>query len=102
MLKLLFSTLIAAGLALSVPAAVQAQTPDTPKAAKKTTKSEAKSETKAETPAETKSGAKAAKPLTAQQQKMKDCGAKWQDEKKAKGVKCKAAYQTFLSGCLKG
>lgn len=43
-----------------------------------------------------------AKKLTAQQQKMKDCGAKWQEEKKAKGVKGKAAYQKFLSTCLKG
>ena len=41
------------------------------------------------------------KKLTAQQQKMKDCGAKWQDEKKAKNVKGREAYRKFLSTCLK-
>lgn len=39
--------------------------------------------------------------FTPQQQKMKDCGAKWQDHKKAKSVKGKAEYRKFLSGCLK-
>ena len=39
--------------------------------------------------------------LSPQQQKMKDCGAKWQDHKKAANVKGKAEYQKFLSGCLK-
>jgi len=101
MLKFFFSALLAAALALSLPAAVDAQTTDTPKAAKKA-KSETKSETKAETKSDAKSDAKGSKPLTAQQQKMKECGAKWQDEKKAKGVKGKEAYQKFLSGCLKG
>lgn len=42
-----------------------------------------------------------AKTLTPQQQKMKDCGAKWQAEKKAKGVSGKEAYQKFLRTCLK-
>ena len=46
--------------------------------------------------------AKPKKELTAQQQKMKDCGAKWQDEKKAKNVKGRDAYRKFLSTCLKG
>jgi hypothetical protein len=42
------------------------------------------------------------KPLTAQQQKMKDCGAKWQVEKKTKKVSGAPAYRKFLSTCLKG
>jgi hypothetical protein len=43
-----------------------------------------------------------AKKLTPQQQKMKDCAAKWQDEKKAKKVSGRDAYRKFMSGCLKG
>lgn len=46
--------------------------------------------------------AMAEKKLTPQQQKMKDCGAKWQEHKKTANVKGKAEYQKFLSGCLKG
>ncbi|NVO13965.1 MAG: hypothetical protein HXX10_08000 [Rhodoplanes sp.] len=42
------------------------------------------------------------KKVTAQQQRMKDCAAKWKDEKKAKNVKGREAYRTFMSGCLKG
>jgi len=53
----------------------------------------AKSDKKADT--------KAAKKLTPQQQKMKDCGAKWQDYKKANNVKGRAEYQKFLKTCLK-
>lgn len=45
---------------------------------------------------------KAAKPLTPQQQKMKDCAVKWKDEKAAKKVSGRAAYNKFMSGCLKG
>ena len=51
-------------------------------------------------PAKTES--KAAKKLTPQQQKMKDCAAKWGDEKKAKKVSGRAEYNKFMSGCLKG
>ena len=40
-------------------------------------------------PAETP--AKAEKKLSVQQQKMKDCGAKWKEEKAAKGVKGREA-----------
>jgi hypothetical protein len=40
------------------------------------------------------------KKLTTQQQRMKDCGAKWQDEKKA-GAKGRSAYRKFMSSCLK-
>jgi hypothetical protein len=45
--------------------------------------------------------AAAPKQLTPQQQKMKDCAAKWQAEKAKSGVKGRAAYRKFLSGCLK-
>ena len=38
---------------------------------------------------------------TPQQQKMKDCAAKWKDEKAKTGAKGREAYKTFMSGCLK-
>ena len=41
------------------------------------------------------------KPLTPQQQKMKDCAGKWQDEKARTGVKGRAAYRKFMGDCLK-
>ena len=44
---------------------------------------------------------KAKRPLTAQQLKMKECGAKWQEEKKAKGVKGLEAWNRFRSDCMK-
>jgi hypothetical protein len=42
------------------------------------------------------------KPLTAQQQKMKDCAVKWKEEKAKTGVKGREAYRTFLGSCMKG
>ena len=36
-----------------------------------------------------------------QQQKMKDCAAAWKDEKAKTGAKGRAAYRTFMGGCLK-
>lgn len=45
--------------------------------------------------------AQPAKKLTPQQQKMKDCSVKWNDEKKAKKVSGKAAHNKFMSECLK-
>jgi hypothetical protein len=42
------------------------------------------------------------KKLSTQQQKMKDCGAKWKEEKATKNVKGQEAYRKFMSGCLKG
>ncbi len=36
-----------------------------------------------------------------QQQKMKDCAAKWKDEKTKTGAKGREAYRSFMSGCLK-
>jgi Spy/CpxP family protein refolding chaperone len=44
----------------------------------------------------------AKKELTPQQQKMKDCAPKWKDEKKAKNVSGRKAYNEFMSKCLKG
>ena len=46
---------------------------------------------------------KAAKPLTPQQEKMKECASvKWKAEKAAKKVSGRAAYNKFMSECLKG
>ena len=42
------------------------------------------------------------KMMTPQQQKMKDCSAKWGDYKKEKKVSGKAEHNKFMSGCLKG
>ena len=44
----------------------------------------------------------AAKPLTPQQQKMKDCAGKWKEEKATKHVSGRAAYRAFMKECLKG
>jgi Ni/Co efflux regulator RcnB len=52
--------------------------------------------------AEKKPAKKAKKPLTAQQQKMKDCGPKWAEYKKEKKVKGRTEYRKFMSTCLKG
>jgi hypothetical protein len=41
------------------------------------------------------------KPMMPQQLKMKDCAAKWGEEKKATGKKGRAAYNEFMRGCLK-
>ena len=46
--------------------------------------------------------ATAKKETTPQQQKMKDCGAKWGEEKKTKKVSGQKAYREFMSTCLKG
>jgi hypothetical protein len=51
---------------------------------------------------EKKPATKAKKPLTAQQQKMKDCGPKWAEYKKEKKVKGRTEYRKFMSTCLKG
>ena len=46
--------------------------------------------------------AKTEKKMSPQQQKMKDCSAKWKDEKAAKKVSGKKAHNAFMSTCLKG
>ena len=43
----------------------------------------------------------AKKELTPQQQKMKDCAAKWGEEKKTKNVSGRKAHNEFMSTCLK-
>jgi Ni/Co efflux regulator RcnB len=45
--------------------------------------------------------ATAKKEMTPQQQKMKDCSAKWGEEKKTKKVSGKKAHNEFMSTCLK-
>ena len=35
-------------------------------------------------------------------QKMKDCAAKWKEEKAQKNVSGRAAYRAFMKECLKG
>jgi len=86
-------------LAIAISAALMMAAPLAPAAAQTAKPDAAKTDNmKSAAPAESKPEKK----LTAQQQKMKDCGAKWQDEKKTKNVKGKEAYQKFLSTCLKG
>jgi hypothetical protein len=46
--------------------------------------------------------AAAKKEASPQQQKMKDCAAKWGEEKKTKNVSGKKAHTAFMSTCLKG
>jgi hypothetical protein len=41
------------------------------------------------------------KTTTPQRQKMKDCAAKWKDEKAQKHVSGKTAYRAFMKDCLK-
>ena len=45
--------------------------------------------------------ATAKKEPSPQQQKMKDCAAKWGEEKKTKNVSGKKAHNEFMSTCLK-
>jgi Spy/CpxP family protein refolding chaperone len=81
MFKLVLAAAMAAALMAAAPAPAWAQ---------------------AQSEAGDKAKAKAAKKLTPQQQKMKDCGAKWRLYKKEKNVKGRAEYRRFLSACLKG
>jgi hypothetical protein len=95
---ILLSGLLATAV-IAVPYAALAQD-----AAKADTRTAAASTTTSSTTAAKTDGAdesKAKRPLTAQQLKMKDCGAKWQDEKKTKGVKGRDAWNAFRSECMK-
>jgi hypothetical protein len=95
MTKKVLGTMVAGLLAATViamPYATLAQ--DAPKAG-------ARVAAKAENAAEANSETKAKRPLTAHQLKMKECGAKWQEEKKAKGVKGLDAWNAFRSECMK-
>jgi hypothetical protein len=42
-----------------------------------------------------------AKPLTPQRQKMRDCAAKWGEEKSKSGIRGRIAYRKFMSQCLR-
>ena len=64
-------------------------------------KAEVKLAAKADSADDAKAEAKAKRPLTAQQLKLKECGAKWQEEKKTKGVKGLEAWNKFRGECLK-
>ena len=57
---------------------------------------------KEETKKDTTKKEETKKATTPQQQKMKDCAGKWNEEKKAKKVSGKKAHNEFMSGCLKG
>jgi len=82
MLKSVLAAVVAVAFVTAVPlACAQAQSTSTSKSPSKSTSE---------------------KKLTPQQQKMKDCSAKWQDEKKAKKVSGKTAHNKFMSTCLKG
>ena len=96
----LLALLIGGALTIAQPKAPAfAQSTDATKSdsdAAKSKKSKAKKDYKADA-----TDAKEKKKLTPQQQRMKDCAAKWKDEKKAKNVKGREAYRKFLSTCLK-
>lgn len=92
--------IVAAAVALALAGAVQTHPAQAQTAATQDSKAKAKGAKEAKESAEKQVGD--ARKLSAQQQKMKDCGAKWQDEKKANGVKGREAYRKFLSVCLKG
>jgi Flp pilus assembly protein TadB len=90
---ILLSGLLATA-AIAVPYAALAQ--DAPKAEQRQASARPDSADGARSDAKTK------RPLTAQQRKMKDCGAKWQEEKRTKGVKGLEAWMAFRSECMKG
>ena len=89
MIKYLLASAVAVALIAASPASSIAQTsaPATDKADSSKSKKPAKTAEKKE--------------LTPQQQKMKDCAAKWGDYKKEKNVKGRKEYNKFMSGCLK-
>ena len=86
----------AISLALALPGMLRAQS-TVPASVQKSDKM-AKPETRTDSSPEKTGGAKS---VAAKRQKLRDCGIKWQDEKKAKGLTGKAAYLKFLSACLK-
>ena len=97
----LLAVLIGGALTFALPAAPSfAQSTDAAKSSNgdsaKTKKSKAEKDDKAENASDSKE-----KKLTPQQQRMKDCAAKWKEEKKTKNVKGREAYRKFLSSCLK-
>ena len=94
-----FGVLLSGVLATAVIAAPYAAfAQDAPKAE---VKAEVRMAAKPDATDDAKAEAKPKRPLTAQQLKLKDCGAKWQDEKKAKGVKGLEAWNKFRGDCMK-
>ena len=94
-----FGVLLSGVLATAVIAAPYAAfAQDAPKAE---VKAEVRIAAKPDATDDAKAEAKPKRPLTAQQLKLKDCGAKWQDEKKAKGVKGLEAWNKFRGDCMK-
>jgi hypothetical protein len=91
----LLSGLLATAV-IAVPYGAFAQ--DAPKAE---AKADIKLAAKPDAVEDAKAEAKAKRPLTAQQLKLKDCGAKWQEKKKTDGVKGLEAWNKFRSGCMK-
>jgi len=84
----------AVSLAFATPIALRAQS-----AAPAATAQKSEKIVKPDASTEKAGGAKS---LAAKRQKLRDCSAKWQAEKKAKGLTGKAAYLKFLSACMKG
>jgi hypothetical protein len=87
---------LAVGLAVSAPSTSPAQSTAPPSKAEKLSRPDL-----VKPGAASSDKAKASAPVT-QRQKIRDCGVKWREEKKAKGLSGKAAYLKFLSACLKG
>jgi len=83
-------------LVVATSAVLHAQSPAPPPAQK--SEKLAKPDTRTESASEKTGGAKS---VAAKRQKLRDCGIKWQEEKKAKGLTGKAAYLKFLSACMK-
>jgi len=83
-------------LVVATSAVLHAQSPAPPPAQK--SEKLAKTDARTESASEKTGGAKS---VAAKRQKLRDCGIKWQEEKKAKGLTGKAAYLKFLSACMK-
>ena len=94
MLKTGLAVALAAGLVTASPTFAAPEIRMAEATAPGTSKDAAKDKAKAEDTAK-------AKPLTAQQQKLKDCNAKWTEEKAKSGLKGRTAHRKFLTECLK-
>jgi len=95
--RFLICTAFATSLAFASPVVLQAQSTaqQPPQKSEKTVRPETRVDPAAERTGSAKS------PAT-KRQRLRDCGAKWQEEKKAKGLTGKTAYLKFLTACLKG
>jgi DNA-binding protein H-NS len=88
MLKYLLAAAVAFALIAAPAAPSFAQATTTEKTEKKAAKTE-------------KAAKKPSAKQSAQQQKMKDCAAKWGDHKKEKKVQGRTEHRKFMSECLK-